>query len=598
MTTRFQLRPGLVLVGLGALVPFLLGLVVVFLQEDATRRAEVDGQRAALEAFATASLRRALEDDWRVGAAMMESALADPLLDDSRLLLISSDSTLLPRRAGGTEGGIAEELERLMHAAPSPPSDEEDPRLERMQLVAQLAQATSKTERDRVTELVRTFLSHRRQYRIDVRTELATTLAVVELLQTRSTPVQQLIERMLRSGFGPGEPGLQRFALEAAGKLSAEGLEEVCQAIVRQSRRAQVPVDDFVRRCQQVQTAQPWTFAVTSEAFTLRERWLLRGGSEVRGVEVSVEALAKAQERSLRERGLLIDGDRLMTSAATGPLEALSVNVESARWSQAAQSRSTALALKLGLLALALAFGVGVVALSFAVQRRERALVEAKSALVSTVSHELRTPLASLRVMAETLERKLEGVPQAKDWPARIVGEVDGLSVLVENILSFNRLEQGKDVLQRRPWRVDELRGWLEADAGPAVRVSVRGTEGLEVEADPSWMKVALLNLLRNAQKYNERTPVEFSVSATVEGARLVLEVRDNGIGIPREHWSDVFEAFFRVRDARGRGGGGSGLGLALVKRVVEGHGGTIEVKASSPEGTVFRVSLPSSQAS
>jgi len=153
-------------------------------------------------------------------------------------------------------------------------------------------------------------------------------------------------------------------------------------------------------------------------------------------------------------------------------------------------------------------------------------------------------------------------------------------------------------VLQRRPWRVDELRGWLEADAGPAVRVSVRGTEGLEVEADPSWMKVALLNLLRNAQKYNERTPVEFSVSATVEGARLVLEVRDNGIGIPREHWSDVFEAFFRVRDARGRGGGGSGLGLALVKRVVEGHGGTIEVKASSPEGTVFRVSLPSSQAS
>lgn len=598
MTTRFQLRPGLVLVGLGALVPFLLALVVVFLQEDATRRAEVDGQRAALEAFATASLRRALEDDWRVGAAMMESALADPLIDDSRLLLISGETTLLPRRAGGAEAGIAAELERLLHATPSPPSDEEDPRFERLQLVAELAKATSTNERDRVTELVRTFLSHRRQYRLDVRTELATMLAVVELLQTRSTPVPQLIERMLRSGFGPGEPGLQRFALESAGKLSAEGLEEVCQAIERQSRRAQVPVDDFARRCQQEKTAQPWTFALPSEALTLRESWLLRGGTEVRGVEISVEALAKAQERSMRERGLLIDGDRLLTSAAAGPLEALTVKVESARWSQAAQSRSTALALKLGLLALALAFGMGVVALSFAVQRRERALVEAKSALVSTVSHELRTPLASLRVMAETLERKLESVPQAKDWPARIVGEVDGLSVLVENILSFNRLEQGKDVLQKRPWRLDELRGWLETDGGPDVRVSVSGTQGLELEADPSWMKVAFLNLLRNAQKYNERSPVEFSVTASVAEEGLVLEVRDNGIGIPREHWGEVFEAFFRVRDARGRGGGGSGLGLALVKRVIEGHGGSISVASSSPEGTVFRVSLPASRVS
>jgi signal transduction histidine kinase len=476
------------------------------------------------------------------------------------------------------------------------PEADEDPLTERRVLVSKLRDALEHGERDAVTTLVREFLSHRRQYRLGFRDDLATSLAAVELLQTKTTPARQLLERLLVDGFGAGEPGLQRFVLESAPRLSSEELAALCEVVVRQSRRASVPADDFARRCAQLQRVKPPTVSDPGRVLTVMDghdgEWVVRGGADLRGTAVSLSALTAAQETSMRERGLLLGVDRLVLSSRTGPVQALAVQVDSPRWDAAVQSRRGALALKLGLLTIALLLGIGLVAVSFAVQRQERALVEAKNELVSTVSHELRTPLASLRVMAETLERKLASGADAKDWPARIVGEVDGLTALVENILSFNRLDQGRDVLQRRPWKLDEVRAWLEADAPPDVNVTVTGTEGIVLDADPTWMKVAFLNLSRNARKYNERTPVEFCVSARTDGSSIVLDVRDNGIGIAPEQWSDVFEAFHRLRDGRGRGGGGSGLGLALVKRVIEGHGGSVAIVDSSPAGTTFRVRL------
>lgn len=576
--------------GLVVLGAFLAALVGVFLDEDQARARDTDGQRAALEAYASATLRRALDDEWRLGVALMESALADPLRDDTRLLLVSDGERLLPRRAAGADEGVVVEVAALLSA---PEADPGSPAGERRAFVRALAAALDAKHPPAIEAAVRGLLSHRRQYRLGPRDDLSTALAMVELLQTRTTPARVLLERVLRDGFGPGEPGLQREVLLASARLSPEALRAVCAVVEQQSRRAQVPVDDFVERCVAVRRGDPPLPAEAPEGLSWRPGWVLRGGRELRGVAVSAEALLRAQEVSMRERGLLGAGDGLDVASRAGLVADLQVQVQSPRWSAAATSRATALRLKLGLLVLAFGLGVGLVGLAFVVQRREQALVEAKHALVATVSHELRTPLASLRVMAETLERKLERVPEAKDWPRRIVGEVDGLTALVENILSFNRLERGREVLHPVPWRLAEVKGWLDADAGPEVQLRVTGAEGVVLDADPTWMKVAFLNLLRNARKYNERTPVTFEVHARREGPRVVIEVRDNGIGIAPQAWREVFEAFHRLRDGRGRGGGGSGLGLALVKQVVEGHGGEVRVGASSPEGTTFVIELP-----
>lgn len=578
-------------VGLVVLSLFLAGLVGVFLREDDARRSETEGQRAALEAYASATLRRSLEDEWRLGVALMEAALADPLLDDSRLLLVSDGVTLLPRRArGSTEGVVA-----AMNALLTEPTDDPDdsPPAERRRFVTRLSRALAAANKPEIEASVRGLLNHRRQFRLAPIDDLSTALAMVELLQTRSKPAQVLMERVLREGFTPQESGLQRHVLEVSERLTAEELTRVCGVVERQSQRALVTVSDFTTRCAAAAGPAVVPLSEVPVGLSVRSGFVVRGGPEVRGVAVSIPSLLEAQQASMRERGLIGANDTLMLSSPEGAVDSLLVSVESSRWLEAKQQRRSALQFKLALLVLAFLLGVGLVMLAFTVQRREQALLDTRNELVATVSHELRTPLASLRVMAETLERKTAGVTEARDWPQRIVAEVDGLSALVENILSFNRLERGRDVLHRQPWALDEVRAWLEADAPPDVQVTVQGTANLSLDADPTWMKVVFLNLLRNARKYNERSPVTFVVEAKREGGSVVIDVKDNGIGIERAQWESVFEAFHRLRDARGRGGGGSGLGLAVVRRVVEGHGGTVQVADSSGEGTTFRLVLP-----
>jgi signal transduction histidine kinase len=243
-----------------------------------------------------------------------------------------------------------------------------------------------------------------------------------------------------------------------------------------------------------------------------------------------------------------------------------------------------------------LLLGVGVVAAAAAVQARRARYLALQADFVSTVSHELRTPLASMRVMAETLERKLEGHAPAKDYPARMVHAVDGLSLLVENILSFNRLEKGRWQPRRTRVPLASLRAVLEDDAAHALGVEVQqsfdGFEGLSLRADDELVRILVLNLLRNAWRYTERSPVKVRWEATREGGLVRLRVTDNGVGIPREAWETVFEAFHRLENERGRASG-SGLGLAVCRRVAELHGGRLRVASSSPEGTTFELTLP-----
>jgi signal transduction histidine kinase len=581
----------LVIAGLGVLTAFLVALVFVFLEEDSARRSELDASRAALEAFATATLRRALEDEWKLGAGLIEAAVDDPLLDDTRLILVMDEKLVLPRRATGTQSGVMTLTEQLIEGTAPNARDDDDPAAERRDFVRTVRAAIEAHDTPAIERAVRGLLTHRRLHRLTARDDLSATLAMVELLQTRSTPARVLLERVLRDGFGPAEPGLQRQVLLAAATLTPSELTALCGLVERQSRRAQVPVDDFVQRCRDVAAPEVRVHFEGSAELVLHDGLLLKG-REPRGLAVDTAHLLETQQRAMQERGLLADDDQLVM-ASLGKVDALHVIVRSPRWVAAHTARARAFGLKLGLLAVAFMLGLGLVALVFVLVRRESALVDARAALVSTVSHELRTPLASLRVMAETLERKLSGVPEAKDWPARIVGEVDGLTVLVENILAFNRLEQGRHVVRLEPLPLSSIATWLEADAGDGVALSVGGLDGLEVDADPTWLRVAVLNLLRNARAYNERHPVTFSVVAQREGGRVVVDFTDNGVGIPPESWESVFEAFHRLRDGKGQGRGGSGLGLALVRSVVTAHRGTVRIAASSGEGTTFRVELP-----
>jgi two-component system, OmpR family, phosphate regulon sensor histidine kinase PhoR len=215
---------------------------------------------------------------------------------------------------------------------------------------------------------------------------------------------------------------------------------------------------------------------------------------------------------------------------------------------------------------------------------------------VANASHELKTPVAAVRALAETLQTALpDDTAAARRLAGRIGRETERLDALVRDLLDLSRVERGtlavepvdltglaKEVLgshaERAEERRIELRGELQA------RTTVRG--------DRAQLALLISNLVDNALRYTQsRGRVRVCLDGT-EG-RAVLQVVDNGRGIPSSELPRIFERFYRVDKARARHSGGTGLGLAIVRHVAEGHGGTVEVESELGRGSTFTVTLP-----
>lgn|GEM_PF-4282724 len=376
--------------------------------------------------------------------------------------------------------------------------------------------------------------------------------------------------------------------LRAWPRLTRREAAEACVRIQRSDPRN----DAFTRACQHGLAAQ--LVSVTpSPTPSLQGAWLVvQRDADVHGVEVKLDEVLRDVSLQLHRRTTLEDGD----SVALVPGHPLpSLRLISPRLDARLDAATRALTLKTVLLALTALLGLGVVWLARVAQRRKDETVQLQREFIATVSHELRTPLAAIRVMAETLERKLPTDGPAKDYPHRLVAAADGLTFLVDNILSFNRLEAGRLTAKRTTIPTATLQRWLEDDARLAVDTEVQvRCDGLDavptLNADPELLRVLVSNLLRNAWKYAVRRPVTFHLSVSREGNTTVLRFTDNGPGISPDAHERVFEAFHRLATATQAGG--SGLGLALARRIAELHHGSLRVEASSPQGTTFRLTL------
>ncbi len=215
---------------------------------------------------------------------------------------------------------------------------------------------------------------------------------------------------------------------------------------------------------------------------------------------------------------------------------------------------------------------------------------------ISNVSHELRTPLAGIRAAAETLqEGAIDDRPAAVEFLGHIQREVDRLTQLVEELLELSRIESGASPLRFEQLDVGALahdavkRFAQQAErAGLVLRADLPG-EPLYIIGDGERLERALGNLVANAIKF---TPSggEISVAADAGDADVAISVRDTGIGIEPEQQARVFERFYKAD--RGRGSG-TGLGLAIVKHIVQAHGGSVSVESRPGRGSTFTMHLP-----
>jgi two-component system phosphate regulon sensor histidine kinase PhoR len=220
---------------------------------------------------------------------------------------------------------------------------------------------------------------------------------------------------------------------------------------------------------------------------------------------------------------------------------------------------------------------------------------EIKKDFVINVSHELRTPLTAIKGYAETLRREVDTAP-GKKYVEIVERNTNRLINIVNDLLLLSRLEE-KAVLELEDI---DLGGFLEnvirifdqrlKDKRLSLVVDVK--ENLPtIKADSFKLEQMLVNLLDNAIKYTDHG--EIAISVGVQENRVRIQVRDTGIGIPKENIPRIFERFYVVDKSRSRKSGGTGLGLSIVKHIVFLHQGTIGIESIPGEGTTVTVMLP-----
>ena len=212
-------------------------------------------------------------------------------------------------------------------------------------------------------------------------------------------------------------------------------------------------------------------------------------------------------------------------------------------------------------------------------------------------SHELRTPLTILRGELEAAAQQQQITPELRETLGSALEETERLSGIVESLMAISRLDAGEARVELAHFDLAELTSGtteqmrlLAEDKDIALRCEAE--RQVRVEGDRARLKQVIVNLVDNAIKY---TPAGGLVGVKVHASngRAVIEVNDNGVGIPPEALPHIFERFYRVDKARSRQMGGAGLGLSIVKAIVTAHGGQVKVESVEGGGSRFLVELP-----
>ena len=222
----------------------------------------------------------------------------------------------------------------------------------------------------------------------------------------------------------------------------------------------------------------------------------------------------------------------------------------------------------------------------------------ARRRFVSDASHELKTPLAGIRLLTDSiLQTEHMDTETIREFVGDIGQEAERLSRITEDLLRLTRLDSGAIesavAVEAAPVmaRVERMLHMVAAEK--QVELICRAEPGTDVMATEDDLHQILYNLMENGIKYSTNGGVVCTQIA-VEGRAVVIRVEDNGVGIPDEDMSHIFERFYRVDKARSRAVGGTGLGLSIVRDTVLRREGTIEVAhGAQGTGTVFTVRLP-----
>lgn len=344
-------------------------------------------------------------------------------------------------------------------------------------------------------------------------------------------------------------------------------------------------------------TSDPFTALILSPAF-LESEW-------------PPQIFATAKEKGFRFNASSPDGELLFGSAADGAQElevvrTLQLNNRpwhlqiwpqdpGAMYAGLHRTQNFYLAVLLVMTAL-LGFGGYI---TIRTVKRELEVARMRAEFVSTVSHEFRSPLAGILQLGEMLlDERVKDDAKKRGYYRMIVQESKRLGNLVENLLDFSRMEEGRKEYSFAPlntarWLRELAAAFREEAAAHQFTLEADIPDALpEITGDAEALTCAVHNLLDNALKYSPGGKTIW-LNAESGNSRVTISVRDQGVGISDQDRNKIFEKFYRVDGKLSRKIKGVGLGLSLVKHIVTAHGGDVECSSRPGEGSIFAIRLP-----
>ncbi|MCO7223202.1 ATP-binding protein [Pleionea sp. CnH1-48] len=467
---------------------------------------------------------------------------------------------------------------------------------ERIGIIEQLANSLKQNDETVLRQAFLRYQWHKESFRLLPLSEMLSDLKVIAIAEEQSKPLsRQIVRLMLLDGFERNTHRVASFIellLQSHSNLSKQDILQAYKTLSKVAENYNIELGLYSKYYDKLWETIPQNPVVEEDIHILtpdgylayqegQTQWLVPYPIEVRLTRIIDD---------MKQRGVLRGGDKVIISNLIDPtaVDNLSIHLNSPEWQRSWYYLNIYLVGKL----IMLAFLTGLMLWSVRqLKQRERQRLEQltmREKFLNLVSHELKTPLASIRLMSETLQKRLNRGMDTKDYPERILKESDNLWFMVDNLLSFNRIKQGMVALDKENMSVKSLmQKVVSCFPDDSIYVDYQISHCLFIKADALMIELVLKNLLVNAIKYNQNPRAELILAYDENLSSLI--VTDNGIGIDKNLWYQVFEDFYRVGQLNA---GGSGLGLALSKAIMKLHHGDLSIRASSSKGTEWQLTL------
>jgi signal transduction histidine kinase len=563
-------------------------------------------EKKTLEEYARRSLEQALKRKLAAQRQRIDKALENPLVADDRLLVIDHLGVLLPRNLPFTQSQSIDSIRIYQHLLNREyhkiDVEEDNVWATSIELYKTFFNALTAKDDAAIKLAFKQIIAHRKANTMEPLKDVPYLTALLRDFHDKGKPSNKLMSVMLREGWKENGkvviPGLQQRLLLKRTRFTASQYNYFVNQIIDLSQAAEISYADFQSQATRPSLDIPPVTFVNQSALANKGQWYIEPHSIDRmvGLQINFARALRLVAKEMRELGLLKENDNIVLQSEltdTVFLADLKLLIQTTRWETLANEIRQRYFYKVAMIVACGVFALIMIILATAYQHRKQKLLALRSDFISAVSHELRTPLTSIRLLAETLEYRLADVPEARDYPSRIVKDIDGLSLLVENILSYNRLQKDQWELHYSNIDIKEIIASIEHElhlyTNKNVVFEYDDVDLINISADVELVKLLLFNLIRNACYYNIHEEVIIRISCDPK-RKPVLRIRDNGVGIDKQYWSKVFGDFYRLQHGAKKNIRGSGLGLSICKKIMALHHGTITILESSSEGTCFEL--------